>query len=252
MKTLLETWLSEAPLVLRRELSAEVEFVPAEQLPALSGASSLAAAVAGLHSGQFAILTDRAGLHELLAAANVAGDASDTQWEFDLWQGLLQQIFRAVAEAMEETQVAVPEEAVWSPGVAAAAWQLRLGSATMLIAFADQTHPAGGDSAERQNRERDQRSLEAAPRRGIDLLLDVELEASLRFGSREMSLNEVLDLGPGDVVELDRHVSEPVDLLVGDRIVARGEVVLVNGNFGFSVLEVAEAEKRLESVRCLF
>ena len=72
------------------------------------------------------------------------------------------------------------------------------------------------------------------------------------FGSREMSLNEVLDLGPGDVVELDRHVSEPVDLLVGDKIVARGEVVLVNGNFGFNVLEVAEAERRLESVRCLF
>jgi len=67
-----------------------------------------------------------------------------------------------------------------------------------------------------------------------------------------MSLNEVLDLGPGDVVELDRHVAEPVDLLVGDKIVARGEVVLVNGNFGFSVLEVAAAEKRLESVRCLF
>ena len=87
---------------------------------------------------------------------------------------------------------------------------------------------------------------------GIDLFLDVELETSLRFGSCEMSLNEVLELGPGDVVELDRHVADPVDLLVGDKIVARGEVVLVNGNFGLRVHEVAEPRQCLESVRCLF
>jgi flagellar motor switch protein FliN len=87
---------------------------------------------------------------------------------------------------------------------------------------------------------------------GLELLLDVELEASLRFGAREMPLGEILELGPGDVVELDRHVSDPVDLIVGDKIVARGEVVLVNGNFGLRVTEVAAPKKRLESVRCLF
>lgn len=80
----------------------------------------------------------------------------------------------------------------------------------------------------------------------------MELEASLRFGSREMPLNEILDLGPGDVVQLDRHVADPVDLIIGDKIVARGEVVLVNGNFGLRVTEVAEPRKRLESIRCLF
>jgi flagellar motor switch protein FliN len=87
---------------------------------------------------------------------------------------------------------------------------------------------------------------------GIELLLEVELEAALRFGCREMPLSEVLELGPGDVVQLDRHVSDPVDLLVGDKIVARGEVVLVNGNFGLKVTEVAMPRKRLESIRCLF
>ena len=71
------------------------------------------------------------------------------------------------------------------------------------------------------------------------MLLDVELEATLRFGCREMPLGEILELGPGDVVQLDRHVSDPVDLIVGDKIVARGEVVLVNGNFGLRVTEVA-------------
>jgi flagellar motor switch protein FliN len=87
---------------------------------------------------------------------------------------------------------------------------------------------------------------------GVELLLDVELEASLRFGCKEMPLAEILDLGPGDVVQLDRNVADPVDLIVGDKIVARGEVVLVNGNFGLRVTEVASPKKRLESIRCLF
>src|ERR1700723_3620676 len=91
---------------------------------------------------------------------------------------------------------------------------------------------------------------------GVDarfgLLCDIELDATLQFGSREMPLREVLELGPGDVVELDRHVSEPVDLVVGDRIVARGEVVVVNGNFALRVTEVATPQLRLESIRCLF
>jgi flagellar motor switch protein FliN/FliY len=87
---------------------------------------------------------------------------------------------------------------------------------------------------------------------GIGLLCDIELDATLQFGSREMPLREVLELGPGDVVELNRHVSEPVDLVVGDRIVARGEVVVVNGNFALRITEVATPQMRLESIRCLF
>ncbi len=87
---------------------------------------------------------------------------------------------------------------------------------------------------------------------GISLLYDIELNATLQFGSRELPLREILEIGPGDVVELDRHVSEPVDLVVSDRIVARGEVVVVNGNFALRITEVAAPQLRLESIRCLF
>jgi len=87
---------------------------------------------------------------------------------------------------------------------------------------------------------------------GIRLLMDVELEVSLRFGCKELPLGEILELGPGDVVQLDRNVADPVDLIVGDKIVACGEVVLVNGNFGLRVTEVASPRNRLESIRCLF
>jgi flagellar motor switch protein FliN/FliY len=85
-----------------------------------------------------------------------------------------------------------------------------------------------------------------------DLLMEIELDATLQFGRREVPLREVLALGLGDVLELDRQVNEPVDLVVGDRIVARGEVVVVEGNFALLVTEVAEPQLRLESIRSLF
>lgn len=83
----------------------------------------------------------------------------------------------------------------------------------------------------------------------LDVMLDMEVEASLQFGTAEMSLREVLALGPGDVVELDRHVAAPVDLIVSDRVVARGEVVVVKGNFALRVTEVLAPQLRLESAR---
>ncbi len=85
----------------------------------------------------------------------------------------------------------------------------------------------------------------------MGLLDDLELEATMQFGSRELALRDVLQLGANDLVELNRHVSEPVDLVVGNRIVARGEVVVISGNFALRITEVAAPQLRLESVGCL-
>jgi flagellar motor switch protein FliN/FliY len=93
---------------------------------------------------------------------------------------------------------------------------------------------------------------EAARPSARDLLLEIELDATLQFGTRELPLKDVLALSLGDVLELNRHVNEPVDLVVGDRIVARGEVVIVEGNFALLVTEVAEPQLRLESIRSMF
>jgi flagellar motor switch protein FliN/FliY len=93
---------------------------------------------------------------------------------------------------------------------------------------------------------------ETATASARDLLLEIELDATLQFGSRELALKDVLALGLGDVLELNRNISEPVELVVGDRIVARGEVVIVEGNFALLVTSVAEPQLRLESIRCLF
>lgn len=118
--------------------------------------------------------------------------------------------------------------------------------------MSEETVDEGRESVEALSGDEPRQKSEADLEAGMSLLFDIELEATLQFGSREMPLREILELGPGDVVELDRHVSEPVDLVVGDRIVARGEVVVASGNFALRITEVATPQLRLESIRCLF
>lgn len=79
--------------------------------------------------------------------------------------------------------------------------------------------------------------------------MDVELDVTLRFGQREMLLGDVLNLAPGSVVELDQQVQDPVQLLVADKVVAWGEVVVVDGNYGLRVIGLASREERIESLR---
>jgi flagellar motor switch protein FliN/FliY len=83
----------------------------------------------------------------------------------------------------------------------------------------------------------------------IGLLLDIELEATLRFGEREMLLREILNLNSGSVIELDRRVNEPVELLVCGKVVAQGEVVVLDGNYAFRVTQIASPAGRMASLR---
>jgi flagellar motor switch protein FliN len=87
-----------------------------------------------------------------------------------------------------------------------------------------------------QGREAD-RSLHP---RNLRLVMDVELDVSLRFGQRKLQLREVLELTSGSIVELDRMVDEPVELFLGDKLIARGEAVVVDGNYGLRVTEIPQ------------
>ncbi len=78
---------------------------------------------------------------------------------------------------------------------------------------------------------------------GLDRVIDVPLTVMLRFGERRMRLQEVLALTAGSLVGLDRQVEEPVELLLGDRLLARGEVLIVDGNYGLRVTEVVDAPR---------
>ncbi|GGJ82332.1 hypothetical protein GCM10010123_10030 [Pilimelia anulata] len=84
----------------------------------------------------------------------------------------------------------------------------------------------------------------AAPMRsGLDLLHDVEMEVSAELGRTRMNVRDLLSLSPGAVVELDRAAGSPADLLVNGRLIARGEVVVIDENFGLRITEIIAAER---------
>ena len=83
----------------------------------------------------------------------------------------------------------------------------------------------------------------------LGLLLDVTLDAHLRFGQRQMLLREILDLRAGSVIELDRRLQEPAELLVSGRVVARGEVVIVDGSYGIRITDILQPNQRLTTLK---
>jgi len=82
----------------------------------------------------------------------------------------------------------------------------------------------------------------------IELLLDVELPVSVSFGRAHLPLKDVIKLTCGSIVELSRSVSEPVDVIVNNCVIARGEVVVVEGNFGIRIKQVISRQERLRTL----
>lgn len=89
----------------------------------------------------------------------------------------------------------------------------------------------------------------APPSRTMDLLMDLELPVSISFGKTQLPLKDVLKLTTGSIVELNRGVSEPVEVLINHCLVARGEVVVVEGNYGVRIQQIASRMDRLRSIR---
>jgi flagellar motor switch protein FliN len=85
--------------------------------------------------------------------------------------------------------------------------------------------------------------------RTMDLLLDVELPVSLSFGRTQVPLKDVLKLTTGSIVELNRGVTEPVDVLVNQCLIARGEVVVIDGNYAVRIQQIISPQERLRSLR---
>ena len=84
--------------------------------------------------------------------------------------------------------------------------------------------------------------------RNLDVVLDIELPITVRFGETQMTLESLARLGPGSMIDLDRSPDDPVDLLVNGRLVARGQVVVVSGCYGIRVNEVVSPADRLRSL----
>lgn len=83
----------------------------------------------------------------------------------------------------------------------------------------------------------------------MDMILDIRLMATARLGRIEMPIADILALGPGSIFEVGRAVDEPIDLLVNDKLIARGDVVVVDEKFGIRITEIVSTRERIESLR---
>lgn len=85
--------------------------------------------------------------------------------------------------------------------------------------------------------------------KNISLIMDVKLPIRVRIGTKKMLLKDVLNMDIGSVVELNQLANDPLEVLVGDKVIAMGEVVIVDGNFGVQITEIGTKKERLEQLR---
>lgn len=83
---------------------------------------------------------------------------------------------------------------------------------------------------------------------GLELLMDIPLEISVELGRVKMLVKDVVELGTGSIVEIDKAAGEPVDVMVNGRLVARGEVVVIEDNFGVRLTEILNPQERLQKL----
>ena len=87
-------------------------------------------------------------------------------------------------------------------------------------------------------------SAEAVTAAGVDMIMDVNVQVSVELGRSIMRVRDVVALGPGSVVELDKHAGESVEVVVNNKMIARGEVVVIDENFGVRITEIISGKAR--------
>ena len=254
MKSYFECWISAATTLFSQALAGEPQLIESESVSPPVAGETLLTEFSGDVTGKFVVMLDPE-----IVKTPLLGEGVD---QVAAWAEFLREVAEAAAGELLATSGKVCRVEAFHPvqPISKSTRGFRLsspGGSWMVWVLDELQYRHALDEPQDAPPALTQSSLDGPERQeqlssGVELLLDVELEAALRFGCRELPLGEILELGPGDVVELDRHVTDPVDLIVGDKIVARGEVVLVNGNFGLRVTEVAAPQKRLETIRCLF
>jgi flagellar motor switch protein FliN/FliY len=253
--------LEEAPDVLRvaaavagRSLPASAEIVAgepqllAERPPLLNapGAQAVAVAVTGAATGvvTFVVADDVAaavrsgplGADELTAAlaAPVADAVSDLETVFGgpLHAGIAEAI---IAEALDFPADAVIVPLLDGQTIVAALVVELVGTGYAVADSSSAAEAATGETAEFTAfvEERTEPAV-----RSLDLLHDVEMAVTVELGRTRMLVKDLLSLAPGAVVELDRAAGSPVDVLVNGKLIARGEVVVIDDDFGIRISEI--------------
>ena len=171
-------------------------------------------------------------------------------------QELTAQAFSGIGQEAPFTGLAVtvgkPATAPVAPGAPAGSFACRLDEANTLQLgcsyAAGSTAPARPAAAAAPVAAVDVAPVAEKMPDNLELILDIDMPLTVRFGEATVSIEALSKLGPGSLVELSRQPDDPVDVLINGRLVARGEVVVVAGNYGVRVTQVVSADERMRTL----
>ena len=218
----------------------------------------LTATIAGPASGELSFRVPLAAA-QVLAKLLMPDETASAELTADA-RSALEELFRQVAGHVATSgrtmlpglgvTVALGEAPTWSPaaeGLIASAggapqavtmeWKMSAALSAALVSVTTGTSAA----PDAQTSSPPDDMSDSADLNKLGFFMDLDLEVTIRFGGRNVFLKDVLELGPGSVLELDREVQDPADLLLDGKLIARGEVVMVGGNYGLRVAEVFTA-----------
>ena len=117
-----------------------------------------------------------------------------------------------------------------------------------LEALEDIEDTDAGEDADEVLDEADKSAAPSGETKSLNLILDIPLTVSVELGRSKMLINDLLQLGQGSVIELTKLVGEPLEVLVNQKLVARGEVVVVNEKFGVRLTDIVSPMERVQSL----
>jgi flagellar motor switch protein FliN len=192
----------------------------------------------GAQRGTITAWVDTNGSDVLARLVMGGDDAPDARAVADMLREMWQQAASAISlkEPFTGIKLAVEGPTLAESGACAAAFDVSLGehgTAHVCVTGAFEV-------------EKPAPTLPAA--RNLDVVLDIELPIVVRFGRTILSLKALSGLGPGSIVDMGRTPDEPVELLVSDRVIARGEVVIVAGNYGVRITDLVSPADRVRAL----
>lgn len=211
------------------------DIVMAVAAPLRGSGWQFVAEATGAFDGSIALWVDRRGaapfMTRLLAADATPTEADITARLCELWANVVTTV--AGGEAYEGVAIQAPT-ASFADSPTDAAWlDITVESTTARVAIAVRDRRAQGDAGEQSH---------------LEALLDIDLPLVVRFARTVMSIKSLASVGPGTVVDMERSPDAPVDLLVGNRVIAQGEVVVVAGNYGVRVTRLCHPMNRIRSL----
>ncbi|MBX3022585.1 MAG: flagellar motor switch protein FliN [Bdellovibrionales bacterium] len=120
---------------------------------------------------------------------------------------------------------------------------------TNLAAIEAEVAPAAEPVADASGKPDKMAGIPDTSHRNLTLILDIPLRVAVELGRTKMVVNDLLNLGQGSVIELNKLAGEPMEVLVNDKLVARGEAVVVNEKFGVRLTDIISPSERVEQLK---